>query len=528
MARMFLMYQLRRLALVVLWCAIALPAGALELINATGRFADGNAIKLRMLADIPDDAKAILLEVPHYSVAPIKVEANGDAAFTNAEGPMARLGRALKADGIGYALLDIPSNLTAPAPATWWSNPDHHRDITTALKALRAKYPKTKVFLSGYLLAARSVVAYASKEADQIDGVVLLSPYVDTLRNVRMRGKVNGLVIQAPTARCYAISMPSTQELISSTGWQLLAVYYDKWGNRNACAADSQAGLTQRVKEVADQLAAWVGGKALPAALGDAKAGPALHEEVRMLQGSAGKVEVTLYRPVSPGPHPLLIWNHGDVEVGSPYLSGTRYREPLLANELVDMGLAVAVVARPGVGNSEGNYRSSFSSADGDPTYKGRIHAKELLAVWPELQKLPWVDKSRLLLGGQSAGGYAVVTALAMHIPELIGVINYSGGRTDMNSGSAASHNNKMMVSGFAEIGQTAKVPLLMVFAENDSRYTANTIRESHKAFTGAGGKATLALYPPQANDGHFVHQQPSVWREDVRKYLQGLSITAK
>jgi dienelactone hydrolase len=528
MGHIFSICQFRCLALLGLCCAMTLPAGALELIQTTGRFADGNPIKLRMLVDIPDDAKAILLEVPHYGTAPTKLEANGEAALTNAEAPMTRLGRALKADGIGYALLDLPGNLTAPAPATWWSNPDHHSDITSAIKALRAKYPKARIFLSGYLFAARSVVAYAAKEPGQMDGVVLLSPYIETLRNVRMRSKVNGLVVQAATGRCYAISMPSTQELVSHTGWQLLPVYYDKWGNRNACTADSQAGLTQRVKEVADQLAVWIGGRAVPAALGDTKAGTALHEEVRMLQGSAGKVEVTLYRPAGAGPHPLLIWNHGDAEVGSAYLSGTRFREPLVANELVDMGLAVAVVARPGVGNSEGNYRSGFSAGDGDPTYKGRVHAKELLAVWPELQKIAWVDKSRLLLGGQSAGGFAVVTALAMNIPELIGVIDYSGGRTDMNDARAASDSNKMMISGFAEIGKAAKAPLMMVFAENDSRYTANTIRESHKAFTEAGGKATLALYPRQPMDGHFVHTQPNVWREDVRKFLQGLGISAR
>jgi hypothetical protein len=81
-----------------------------------------------------------------------------------------------------------------------------------------------------------------------------------------------------------------------------------------------------------------------------------------------------------------------------------------------------------------------------------------------------------------------------------------------------------MMVNGFAEFGKTTKLPTLWVFAENDSRYTANTIRASYKAFTDAGGKATLLLNPPIDIDGHLIHSRPDLWRKALRDYLSALT----
>ena len=106
-------------------------------------------------------------------------------------------------------------------------------------------------------------------------------------------------------------------------------------------------------------------------------------------------------------------------------------------------------------------------------------------------------------------------------IDGLIGAIDYAGGRTNMTAISSASELNKMMVSGFAEFGKTTRVPTLWVFAENDSRYTANTIRASHEAFQAAGGKARLLLSPPIEGDGHHIYHKPAFWRAAAKAYLQ-------
>jgi hypothetical protein len=146
-------------------------------------------------------------------------------------------------------------------------------------------------------------------------------------------------------------------------------------------------------------------------------------------------------------------------------------------------------------------------------------------------------------------------------LPGVVGVINFSGGRTDAGTYTPrpytltktvterktsgltsretttvtktqirrspvnvpASQMNQIMIDGFAEFGKTSRVPGLWLFAENDSRYSATTIREAHKAFTQAGGQATLLLFPASLEDGHFIYQSPELWRPALRNYLQSL-----
>ena len=108
--------------------------------------------------------------------------------------------------------------------------------------------------------------------------------------------------------------------------------------------------------------------------------------------------------------------------------------------------------------------------------------------------------------------------------PGVIGAVNFSGGRTDL-SGGMLGYLNRTMVNGFEEAGKTAHMPVLMIFAENDSRYSPNTIRSSYQAFVDAGGKATLSLSPPINVDGHFVYHLPAYWRDALRTYLEQIGI---
>jgi len=98
-----------------------------------------------------------------------------------------------------------------------------------------------------------------------------------------------------------------------------------------------------------------------------------------------------------------------------------------------------------------------------------------------------------------------------------IGLLNFSGGRTDVRGSdgkATAGYVSRRRVNGFAEFGEATGVPTLWIFAENDSRYAAATVRAAHQAFTAAGGKATLLLHPSLGSmDGHFVLQRAALLR---------------
>lgn len=84
--------------------------------------------------------------------------------------------------------------------------------------------------------------------------------------------------------------------------------------------------------------------------------------------------------------------------------------------------------------------------------------------------------------------------------------MNFSGERIDTADGKVASGLNEGMVSAFGYLGKTSCIPSLWIFAENDSRYSAETIRASRKAFTETGGVAELKLLPAiKGKDGHFA-----------------------
>jgi dienelactone hydrolase len=266
----------------------------------------------------------------------------------------------------------------------------------------------------------------------------------------------------------------------------------------------------------------WMQKKTLPATLGAAAQAAGLKERVILASGKQGKLEITLLLPATAGPHPLVIFNHGDILMDYAWIKyRQRYVDTQVATTLLRQGYAVAMPARPGVGRSDGTYRySQYAVNDGDPSYKARTHAVAVMDAIAALRQESDLDMKRFVLAGQSAGGDTVMYMASQIIDGMKGVINFAGGRSNHPDGQAPTFENKMMIQGWSELGAQATVPVQLVFAENDSRYSANTIRKSHEAFNAAGGKAQLLLVPPLAGDGHFINAQPNIWRKTVLDFL--------
>jgi dienelactone hydrolase len=132
--------------------------------------------------------------------------------------------------------------------------------------------------------------------------------------------------------------------------------------------------------------------------------------------------------------------------------------------------------------------QNHFSTNDAAPLYKAKAQSADIVPAIDYLKSRKEIDPGRIILSGQSAGGYCAMYLASINIPGVIGVVNFSGGRTNNKTASGGpEYRNQMMIDGFAEVGKTAQVPVLLVFAENDSRYSANTIKSSQDAFVSAG-----------------------------------------
>jgi dienelactone hydrolase len=288
--------------------------------------------------------------------------------------------------------------------------------------------------------------------------------------------------------------------------------------------------LARLDSEFADTVLRWLEGRSVAGGIGHPHPQVAWREEAVRFPAPGifglNQLEMTLMLPEGAGPFPVAVFNHGDVSLDDPAVRHRRrVRSTTVAWEFLKQGIAVAVPARRGIGLSEGVYPRDFGRYDSDPTYKARFHAQDIVAALEYLRSRPELDAKRIILAGQSAGGYSILYVVSTNPAGVIGAVGFSGGRTDATALEGPAFLHRTMVNGFEELGRTSRLPTLWIFAENDSKYTANTIRSSHEAYVKAGGKARLVLHPPIPGDGHFIYNRPDTWRQPLRDYLLEIGV---
>jgi dienelactone hydrolase len=147
------------------------------------------------------------------------------------------------------------------------------------------------------------------------------------------------------------------------------------------------------------------------------------------------------------------------------------------------------------------------------------------MAAYEFARRLPYVDGSRMILAGQSAGGVvALFTAGTRHPQGLRAVLAFSAGR----GGDPVHHPGepcavKPLGNVFAEVGKQVKSPALFLYAKNDLFFNARVSRLWFDQFTGAGAKAKYVLQGPYGSNGHYVFSDPAGvrrWIPEVERFL--------
>ncbi|MBR7779581.1 alpha/beta hydrolase family protein [Undibacterium rugosum] len=233
------------------------------------------------------------------------------------------------------------------------------------------------------------------------------------------------------------------------------------------------------------------------------------------------KVLITQFKPDGDGPFPFVLLNHGRAPNRA---QPPRFQLTQQARYFVQRGFAVFVPTRIGYG---------ALGTEPDPENAGPCKAKnyasiaqaasdEILAVIAYAARLPYVDAQRLLLVGQSVGGYSTVATVARNPAGLIAAINFAGGsggdpKTRPGEPCEADKLDQM----FANFGLTSKVPMLWLYTENDQHFSAQHGRAWHAAFINAGGQAELKVLPPFGRDGHRLFSAGlDIWQPLVSQFL--------
>ncbi len=136
----------------------------------------------------------------------------------------------------------------------------------------------------------------------------------------------------------------------------------------------------------------------------------------------------TIYKPESGDNFPLLILNHGTPRTAEERKKSTKMRDQ--SNFFVQKGFVV-VPMRRGHGTSEGEYAEDVekcSQVDYDLIAQEAV--KYLKATVAFMTRKPYVDiDKKILMAGQSSGGFASLAYASVYPEELMAVINFAGGK---------------------------------------------------------------------------------------------------
>ncbi len=250
---------------------------------------------------------------------------------------------------------------------------------------------------------------------------------------------------------------------------------------------------------------------------------PTVNEQVVMLpvttNGQSFQFQTTIFRPPGQGPFPLLLMNHGKDRGNSHQQARDRFLA--MSREFVKRGYAVAIPMRKGFAGSTGNY-SDYGCNMKD---NGLQQADDVEAALNALVKMPWVDRDRILVAGQSYGGLATLAFGTRKFPGVRGLLNFAGGlRID---GSHCDWKNSL-VTAFAHYGAKTALPSLWFYGQNDSFFDPALAQRLQLAFQAAGGASQLVAYGAFKNDAHGMigsRDGVSVWLPEVERYLKGVGM---
>jgi dienelactone hydrolase len=273
------------------------------------------------------------------------------------------------------------------------------------------------------------------------------------------------------------------------------------------------------------------------AALGNARETVVeLREEIVNLPLRGANVEekkfpltATLFQPAGPGPFPVVILNHGSPARARDRDLMGRYRVIAPVRELVRMGFAVIVPMRRGYGASPGTYSEGYGSCAEAPRFEhsGFESARDVLSAIDYVRGRTSIDHNRIVLMGQSAGGFASLAAAAQSPQGVVAVVNIAGGRGG-NGKDGVPCAPEAMATVIAHYASTTQAPVLWLYTENDKYFGPAASRAWFTAFQQAGGKGRYVLTAAHGDDGHLLFYAPegaAVWSPVVQDFFKELGL---
>lgn len=274
-------------------------------------------------------------------------------------------------------------------------------------------------------------------------------------------------------------------------------------------------------------LTLWVMGCTLWVVLGLARAheqvppDPSLNESVEMVAAPgffAVRLETTFFKPEGNGPFPIVVINHGK-QTGNVYFQA-RYRPLHAVRYFMQRGYAVIVPMRAGFSRSGGIYVGGGCNVESN----GHVQARDVKAVLDHVIRQPWADPQRILMLGQSHGGWTTLAFGTLAYPGVRGLVNFAGG---LRQESCPGWEANLARAAAAYASQT-RLPSVWFYGDNDSYFSPEVFRPMYDKYVAAGGQAQLVAFGQFGSDAHALFGSGagrSIWEPVMTAFLQQLNL---
>ncbi len=234
------------------------------------------------------------------------------------------------------------------------------------------------------------------------------------------------------------------------------------------------------------------------------------------------ELEATVFKPSGEGPFPLVVINHGKA-LGKPAFQG-RARYLAQSAEFVRRGYAVVVPMRQGFSKSGGAYIGGGCNVESN----GLVQAEDVVATLDHMVRQSYVDKSRIVVIGQSHGGLTTMAFGTIAYPGVLGVINFAGGLRD----ESCNRWEFNLEDAFADYGKRAHYPSLWLYGDNDSYWPQPLPEKFFAAYRaqahGAAANARMVDYGTFARDSHALFGSRAglpIWLPEVARFFKEIGL---
>jgi len=241
----------------------------------------------------------------------------------------------------------------------------------------------------------------------------------------------------------------------------------------------------------------------------------------KLLIGSV-TLETTIFKPDGEGPFPLVLINHGKSSGISQMQE--RYRPMSPVRYFLERNYAVFVPMRQGFSKSGGNYSDGNCSMAAN----GANQAEDIQPVIEYAHSLPFIDKTKTLIVGQSHGGWTTLAYGANEPDKSVqGLVNFAGGLRNQSCGGWESD----LYRTAATFGQNTTIPTLWFYGDNDSYFSRDVSDAMFKNYQKGNPKSQFVAYGLFGSDSHglFTNRDGRViWEPYLTKFLVSINMPSK